>query len=107
MSGASTTGSTSFVVEASHPALAGHFPGNPVVPGVLILEHVVLAVEATIARRMRLQGLRQVKFLEPLLPGQSAQISLEAGVGMISFRVTRNGSLIAKGLLELASGTQS
>ena len=36
----------SFHVRADHPCLPGHFPGRPVVPGVLLLEQVLAAIEA-------------------------------------------------------------
>ncbi|RBC43168.1 hypothetical protein BRN41_12545, partial [Xanthomonas oryzae pv. oryzae] len=35
-----------FVVPHDHPCLPGHFPGRPVVPGVVVLDHVLQAVEA-------------------------------------------------------------
>ena len=65
-----------FTVPASHPSLPGHFPGNPVVPGVVLLARVQAAIEA---RHGPLPALRlpQAKFVRPLLPGQAASIELE------------------------------
>lgn len=66
-----------FRIDAAHPALPGHFPGNPIVPGVVLLDRVCAALEA---RGVARGGLRlpQVKFLQPLLPGQQARVELEA-----------------------------
>ena len=91
-----------FRVPADHPCLPGHFPGRPVVPGVLLLEQVVAAIEAV---HGPLAGVRlpQVKFVRPLLPGEQAQVSLEpredaAGTRRWRFRVLRDdGELIASG----------
>lgn len=62
-------------IPATHPALDGHFPGNPVVPGVVILELVLQALQAWMPD-VRVAGLPQVKFTSPLLPEQTFTIEL-------------------------------
>ena len=60
-----------------HPALAGHFPGNPIVPGVVLLDHAIHALA-------RLGGLPEAgirigtaKFLAPVrLPANGADACL-------------------------------
>lgn len=91
-----------FVVDHAHPALPGHFPGNPIVPGVVLLEHVVEAIEAA---HGPLQSLRlpQVKFLQPLLPGEAARVELDGAAPRWRFRVLRGGAVLASG--EVVDGT--
>ena len=86
----------SFTIPADHPSLPGHFPGRPIVPGVLLLEQVVAAIEA---RYGPLQGLRlpRVKFVQPLLPGEVATVELEGEAPRWRFRVLRDGILLASG----------
>jgi 3-hydroxymyristoyl/3-hydroxydecanoyl-(acyl carrier protein) dehydratase len=85
-----------FVVDPSHPSLPGHFPGAPVVPGVLVLERVVAAIEATHGACGALR-LPQVKFVRPLLPGEEARIELEGQAPRWRFRVMRGDAPIASG----------
>ncbi len=66
-----------FTIDADHPALPGHFPGRPVVPGVVVLDRVLAAIEAAHGPLGALR-LPQVKFVRPLLPGEAARIELEA-----------------------------
>jgi 3-hydroxymyristoyl/3-hydroxydecanoyl-(acyl carrier protein) dehydratase len=52
-------------IPADHPALPGHFPGHPIVPGVVLLE----LVEALLADHgYRVRECPQVKFLSPVAP---------------------------------------
>lgn len=62
-----------FSIAGDHPCLAGHFPGRPIVPGVLLLEHVVTAIE-TVHGPLYALRFPQVKFLQALLPGEIARI---------------------------------
>ena len=98
-----------FVIGHDHPALPGHFPGRPVVPGVVLLDRVLEAVERE-AGPLRALALPQVKFLQPLLPGERARIELEpvapAPVARWRFRVLRGEATIASGEI-VADGAQA
>jgi len=104
---ATSTDSSVFCVQANHPALPGHFPGNPVVPGVLILEHVLRAYEASQPCPTPLRRLTNVKFLQPLRPGETAEIAFDIKPGKVAFSVVRGETLIAKGVFEGGGSTAS
>lgn len=85
-----------FTIAHDHPSLPGHFPGKPLVPGVVLLDQVVAAIEAIHGPLAALR-LPQVKFLQPLLPGESARVELDGDAPRWRFRVLRGDSLLASG----------
>ncbi len=90
--------------DAGHPALPGHFPGQPLVPGVLMLEQVALALRTW--RGLRLARVLEAKFMAPLLPDQSAQLQLtesDRADSRIRFRIQRDGVVLARGIVEGAT----
>lgn len=87
-----------FVVEAGHPSLPGHFPGAPLVPGVLLLEQVALALRQW--RDERLARVIEAKFVAPLLPGEPAQVVLGEDRGRLRFEIRRGSELLARGVIE-------
>jgi 3-hydroxyacyl-[acyl-carrier-protein] dehydratase len=94
-----------FSIPHEHPCLPGHFPGRPVVPGVLVLERVLDALEAGQGPLPAALRLPQVKFARPLLPGEQAEVALEPVAGDAHrwrFRVLRGAETIATG--EIAAG---
>lgn len=92
---------TALRIEATHPALAGHFPGRPVVPGVVLLERVAAALRDW--RGERVEKL-DAKFLQPLLPDEEAVIELREDGSGIRFTVTRaGGAILARGTLAPAT----
>ncbi len=64
-------------IPASHPALPGHFPGHPVVPGVVILSEVWDALLSSAGRPLRCTGWPSVKFLAPLAPEEPFTVETE------------------------------
>ena len=91
-----------FTVPASHPSLPGHFPGAPVVPGVVVLDLVLRAASECQRRAVSVSGLKQVKFLAPLLPEERADVALEIADEALNFRVKRAENVIAQGTFVLS-----
>ncbi|GGC66041.1 hypothetical protein GCM10011504_49990 [Siccirubricoccus deserti] len=63
-------------VPAEHPALPGHFPGRPIVPGVLLLDAVLQAVAAAEPGRGRPSLVARAKFPAPVAPGEGVVVTL-------------------------------
>jgi 3-hydroxymyristoyl/3-hydroxydecanoyl-(acyl carrier protein) dehydratase len=66
-----------FTIPADHPALAGHFPGHPVVPGVVLLDEVYAAIREREPLVMR--SIPVAKFLNPVHPGERIEVRLRFG----------------------------
>jgi 3-hydroxyacyl-[acyl-carrier-protein] dehydratase len=92
-----------FAVPVSHPSLPGHFPGSPVVPGVVVLDLVLRAASEWQRRVVSVSALKQVKFLAPLLPEERADLALEVSGETLGFRVARGEQVIAQGTFVLAA----
>lgn len=93
-----------------HPAFAGHFPGAPIVPGVLLLDAAVHAVLQTVRASTSGDGktpspvcrISSAKFLSPVGPGESLKISCAIGAsGSVNFDISSAGRKVAKGTLIL------
>lgn len=69
-------------IEDQHPATNGHFVGNPLVPGVVILEHVCIALTQLDAD-LTVQRFNRVKFTSPLKPGNQLIVRLSAKSGSL------------------------
>jgi 3-hydroxyacyl-[acyl-carrier-protein] dehydratase len=88
-----------FAVPLDHPSLAGHFPGQPVVPGVVLLDEVLSLLFGTPAGPVRLAS---AKFTSPVLPGQEVAVEWsEVSGGRLDFvcRVGERDVLRGRALL--------
>ena len=109
---------TSFA--ADDPIFTGHFPGNPLVPGVILTE--ALAQTAGIAAAsgypeipkplFLLSAIRSMKFFRPVRPGEQVDLRAErlAQVDdLVQFKVDAsvNGVRVAEGQLVLSVAANS
>ena len=91
-----------FSVDAEHPSFPGHFPGRPVLPGVVLLDRVARALGRAAGAGAQVTGIRLAKFHLPVLPGDKLHVELLAkGEGTVQFRIVRGEAVVADGLFNV------
>ncbi len=89
-------------IAADHLALPGHFPGNPLVPAVVILDSLLQQL-ASEQPSWRVTGVRKLKFLRPLRGGEAFEVQWsERRGGGVRFVCRVGDELLAEGHLTLA-----
>jgi 3-hydroxymyristoyl/3-hydroxydecanoyl-(acyl carrier protein) dehydratase len=87
-------------IAPDHPALAGHFPGMPVVPGVVLLDEALHAIGAVLGADLSACRIASVKFLSPVLPGQALAVLHDGGDdGAIRFTLMHGERKVASGVI--------
>ncbi len=76
-------------IPADHPSLPGHFPGRPVVPGVVLLD--ALFAELGLSPT----ALASVRFVRPVRPGDVVTVSLDGA----RFAGQVGGDVVVQGML--------
>jgi 3-hydroxymyristoyl/3-hydroxydecanoyl-(acyl carrier protein) dehydratase len=87
-------------IPADHPALPGHFPGNPIVPGVVLLAEALRAIEAASGISLEKCQIGSVKFQKTVAPGE--QLAMEFTVdraGDIAFALRSANKIAVQGVV--------
>lgn len=97
-------------IAADHPAYAGHFPGRPILPGVVLLDEALLALAALQGRAAAAAQIKSAKFLSPVLPGENLRLDyLSTAAGVFRFELKAAERVVASGVLAFtaANGASS
>jgi 3-hydroxymyristoyl/3-hydroxydecanoyl-(acyl carrier protein) dehydratase len=65
------------IVPPEHPSLAGHFPGRPIVPGVVLLDGVFAAIRSASSQPVKLEAVVSTKFLQAVAPGARVDMHIK------------------------------
>jgi 3-hydroxyacyl-[acyl-carrier-protein] dehydratase len=99
---------------ASEPFFRGHFPGNPLVPGVLLTEALaqtagIAAGQPGAAKSYRLSAIKLMKFLKSVSPETTVTLRAEKlgeVAGLLQFQVSAKtgDETVAEGVIVLSEG---
>lgn len=81
---------------ADHPAARGHFPGNPIIPGAVLLSEAVRAVSSATNLDLSRCSVSAAKFPSPSRPGDRVAIDYAVGSSSISLTASVAGRTVLK-----------
>lgn len=90
-----------FGIASDHPAYAGHFPGMPITPGVVLLDEAMHRIAASEQISLQQCKINSAKFLKPVLPGTPLTVHYDCRPnGSINFEIKdHEDSVVALGSL--------
>jgi 3-hydroxymyristoyl/3-hydroxydecanoyl-(acyl carrier protein) dehydratase len=87
-------------VPADHPAFAGHFPGRPILPGVVLVDRAILFAEQLLGQAGCCWQVDNAKFFNPVGPGELLTFALQGRAGgALAFTVRSAERQVAAGSL--------
>jgi 3-hydroxyacyl-[acyl-carrier-protein] dehydratase len=87
-------------IAADHPSFAGHFPAFPVLPGAILLDEMLKAIELARGIDLKSWHISSAKFLDAVRPLDSLVLEHDASApGLIHFTIRVEGRKVASGTL--------
>ena len=87
-------GPCTFSVPGAFSGYRGHFPGNPILPGIVQLSFIRRLAERRLGFPLRLAGVRRIKYLRLITPDLPVTLSLELSPGETEGTWAANASFV-------------
>lgn len=88
---------------ADHPAARGHFPGNPIIPGAVLLSEALRLVEGETGMKFSPCRIRRAKFPHPARPGDRLVVEFTPAGSSVRLKCTVGHDTVLIGEVECAS----
>ena len=93
-------------VPADSPWFSGHFPGEPILPGIALIymaEQAIIQDALAKDAQVQLHALKRVRFTQPVRPGETLSLNIvseEAGEDILfSFKITNKENIVCSGVI--------
>ena len=93
-------------VQADSPWFSGHFPGEPILPGIALVymaEQAIIQDALAKGEQVQLHTLKRVRFTQPVRPGETLSLNIigeEAGEEILfSFKITNKENIVCSGAI--------
>ena len=91
---------TELEVSPDHPAFAGHFPAFPLLPGAILLDEMLNAIELARGIDLNRWHIGAAKFLEAVRPGEHLVLEHDSpAAGLIRFTIRAGNRKVTSGTL--------
>lgn len=91
-------------IAVDHPAYVGHFPGRPILPGVVLLDGALRALVVQHGCEIAGGQIKSAKFLSPVLPGEPLALHYTpSSTGNFHFEIRSHDRSVASGTFSFLS----
>ena len=84
-------------IPQTHACYEGHFPGDPLVPGALMIQWLAELIQKEFPG-VTLRSLKSMKFINPIRPGNQCEVLLNLQVGKLKVNCLIGGQSSLQGL---------
>lgn len=93
-------------VPADSPWFSGHFPGEPILPGIALVYAVKQAIHREAQKkgeRLELHTLKRIRFMQPVRPGDQLSLNIRAadadGERLFHFKIFCRDTMVSSGMI--------
>lgn len=84
-------------LDPAHPAFRGHFPGDPVLPGLVQVDWAIRLGTEAFGDPGPFRALERLRFLEALRPGETVELRITPAPESFAFEYRRGEGKVSSG----------